>query len=341
MGHVFDELVRRTRGTAIVLEVPDARLALCPTLGGRLFAELAGQFLHRVDLAAVAHPNNPFNNFGGNNFWPAPEGGKFGFNYRGDEWYVQPCINSQPFEKLWAEMSAAAVQKQVTLTNRAGVTVTAAMRRELRLGPLPPWLSQAGAEQAFSYVTRDSFTVLGSTPVEEALIAAWSLEQFRATAGTTAFCLVEQPEAAINFDYYEHPAERITYHQHGLTYRTDGQRRGQIGIRAGAGARCIGFYDVPARLLCVRDNRCAVGGIYFNVADNDQPQGPYSAADSYSIFNSNPDMGAFELETVGAAQVEQGILKGSELSSATSFLAFPDSSALERFLEEQLGPKEA
>jgi hypothetical protein len=225
----------------------------------------------------------------------------------------------------------------VTLVNRAGATVHAVMKREIQLLPLPAWLAKYPAHAALSYVTKDSFAVLNKTSVEEALIAAWTLEQFDATPDTVSFCAVERPEAAINFDFYAHPGERIAYSPRGFTYRTDGQCRGQIGVRVAAGPRFIGFHDLSACVMCIRENRNAASGRYFNMADNDQPQGPYSAADSYSIFNSDKDMRAFELETVGAAQVEQGILKGSELTTTTSFLAFADTAGIKAFLREHLG----
>ena len=340
MADTFDELVRLTQRTTVVFEPPCARVALCPALTGRVFAELGGRFVHRVDLATVERPENPFNNFGGNNFWPAPEGGKFAFNYRGNEWHVQPCINLQPYETVQASASGAIIRKEVTLTNRAGATLRAAMKRDFCIQAPPAWLAKYPAERTLSYLIEDSFVLLNEIRVEEALIGAWTLEQFDATPNTVSFCGVEQPRRAINFDFYEHPGERITYHRGGFTYRTDGQKRGQIGIAAAAHPRFIGFYDLSAGLLCVRENRSIGKGIYFNMADNDQPQGPYSAADACSIFNSGPDMRAFELETIGAADAAQGVLKGSRLASATSFLMFSDPAGIEPFLQDHLGREE-
>jgi hypothetical protein len=337
MADAFDELIRLTQGTTVAFQTACARVALCPALGGRVFAELGKRFVHRVDLATVAHPENPFNNFGGNNLWPAPEGGKFAFNYRGNEWYVQPCINSLPFEAVHAGPSAATIRKEVTLRNRAGVAVHTAMKRNLCIQAPPAWLAKYPAQRTLSYLIQDSLVVLNEIRVEDALIAAWTLEQFDATPDTVSFCVVEEPRRAINFDFYEPPVERITYHRGGFTYRTDGQSRGQIGVSVAAHPRFIGFYDLSVGLLCIRENRSVGNGIYFNIADNDQPQGPYSAADAYSIFNSGSEMRAFELETVGAAQTAQGILKESGLASATSFLAFSDPAEIESFLREHLG----
>jgi hypothetical protein len=76
---------------------------------------------------------------------------------------------------------------------------------------------------------------------------------------------------------------------------------------------------------------------YFNIADNDQPNGPYSAADNYSIYNSGPEMGAFELETVGAACIDDGCLVGSFLVSETAFAVFRKAEDLRRVVDGLLG----
>ena len=145
------------------------------------------------------------------------------------------------------------------------------------------------------------------------------------------------PDEAINFDYYEHPRERIAYHERGFTYKTDGQCAGQIGVKKDACASLIGFHDRTRSLACIREIERSSGTLHFNIADNEQPDGPYSASDVYSIFNSDPDMRAFELETVGGARLENGLLLGSELVSRTTFAVFQSASDLDRFVESALG----
>ncbi|MBU4285261.1 MAG: hypothetical protein KKD76_00015 [Verrucomicrobia bacterium] len=345
----FQELLRIRKGAVLAFQNEKSACALCPDMGGRVFGEVCGRSLHRIDLDTVppspkglrwasCRPDQPFANFGGGNFWPAPEGGKFGFNYRLNEWYVQPCINAEPFLVGALNDRAAVLQKQIALVNRAGTKVETRMQRAFRLIPKPPLgLQRYHLEGFLSYQTTDTFTVLNKVPVDAALLASWTLEQFEGTGQTISFCAVVHPEQAINFDFYEHPSERIAYAPQGFTYKTDARRKGQIGIRQAAGARFIGFYDLSRRLVCVRENCSVAGGLYFNIADNDQPQGPASAADNYSIFNSDADMGAFELETIGSAQVEQKWLKGSELISITTFAIFENPRDLQGFMDETLG----
>jgi hypothetical protein len=308
-------------------------LSLFPTLGGRVFAEVDGESVHRIDLSAARNPSADFNNYGGNNFWPAPEGGEFGFNYRGDEWYVQDGVNLQPFEVD----KGYSLRKKVALLNRRGATVNAVMQRGLEISPLPQMLEGFNLKGFLSYTVHDSFDVANKIGVSDALISVWTLEQFDTTESTVSFCRVANPEGAVNFDFYDHPGDRIAYRPHGFLYKTDGRRRGQIGIKLGANAEFIGFYDLQRGLLCIRENLGPKGGLYFNIADNDQPDGAFSAADTYSIFNSDTDMSAFELETVGCARVEDGILLGSELVSRTSFAVFSDTRELESFVTKYIG----
>lgn len=334
----FQQVMEIKKDTAIKFQHAQGACVLCPDMGARVFGEVCGRSLHRIDLDTVRQPDQPFANYGGGNFWPAPEGGPFGFNYRGNEWYVQPCINAHPFQVGSANDRSAVLQKQVALVNRAGIQVEARMQRAFQLVFQPTDILQRYRLEGFlSYRTTDTFTVLNAVRSNEALLASWTLEQFEGTDQTIAFCAVARPEQAINFDYYEHPGKRIAYAPRGFTYQTDAQRKGQIGIRQAADAQFIGFYDLARRLVCLRENCSAPGGLYFNIADNDQPQGPASAADNYSIFNSDAAMGAFELETIGPMHVEQEWLKGSELMTLTTFAVFANPRDLQGFLEETLG----
>jgi hypothetical protein len=338
----YRELAALKKGSAVFFKTGSAECILCPDMGGRIFCECLGISPHRIDLDCAAHPLDSFNNFGGYNFWPAPEGGKFGFNYRGNEWYVQPAINAQPFLVLKSGKKAAMIGKEVTLVNRAGVKIETSMRRDFRLDEKPPAILREYPLKGFiSYSTTDSFKVRNRVSSGEALIAAWTLEQFEASDETVSFCAVPDSKAAINFDFYDHPGDKITYYGKGFTYRTDARRKGQIGIKKSAGARYIGFFDLSRNLVCVRKNLNPRDGIFFNIADNDQARGPYSAADNYSIFNSDESMKAFELETVGGALIRNSILKGSKLASSTCLAVFERAKDIDDFIDEHLGKKKS
>lgn len=335
----YRELLAIKKGMVLQFQRRGSRCALCPDMGGRVFVEVCGLSMHRIDLECVAQPNRPFNNYGGGNFWPAPEGGKFAFNYQGNQWYVQECINKQPFEVVSRTEEGALLQKRFTLVNRAGTPVDTLMRRKLKLlSVIPPFLEGYRIRDSLYYQTVDSFDVLAPVSIDKALIAAWTLEQFEAIDSTISFCSVPNPQTAINFDFYEHPRDRIRYFRSGFTYKTDGQLKGQIGVKKAAAAAFIGFYDLAQGLLCTRENKSPGCSLYFNMADNNQAGGPFAAADNYSIFNSDADSGKFfELETIGGAHVENGHLKGSELTTETTFAVFEDPQELRKLIQQNLG----
>jgi hypothetical protein len=337
-GNKFQQLRAMKKESLLEFTGGSGICVLCPDLGGRVFAEVCGMPAHRIDLACVAKPDRSFNNYGGGNFWPAPEGGRFAFNYRGNKWYVQECINLQPFELASRAEDSAVISKRVELINRSGTSVQAIMRRELKLlCSLPSFFEHTRLRGALTYQTVDSFEVLSPVTPDQALIAAWTLEQFETSESTISFCPVENSKTAINFDFYDHPKDRISYFEHGFTYKTDGKKKGQIGVKKQCGAPFIGFYDLARSLVCIRQNLSVMDALYFNMADNDQPNGPGSAADNYSIFNSDPDMQAFELELVSGARIQDGLVTGSELVSVTTFAVFEDAGNIRDFVDHHLG----
>lgn len=337
----FQRLLELKADALVTLGSGMNRAAVAPDLGGRVFVEVGGQFVHRIDWKAVKCPNRPFNNFGGTNLWPAPEGGEFGFNYRGDEWMVQPAINNEPFEVTENRDDVVRLFKRAMLVNRKGTVVEVEMHREVEVVAPSAGLAACGPEAMMAVETRDRIRVMNRVATGDALIAAWNLEQFDATEDTMAFVRVAEPQTAVNFDFYEPaPVDLMTPHQNGFTFRVHGTRRGQIGIRQDAGAERIGFYDLTRRMICLKEHTGVLDGMFFNIADNAQPAGVYSAADSYSIFNSDADMKAFELETIGPLMLDGEWLLESPLSSRTTYAVFERPDSILQFLSEELGDRQ-
>ena len=317
------------------LMVPELQSVL--TLADVCSPRWAGKACTRLDIENVENPNREFNNFGGNNPWPAPEGGMFGFNYPGGaDWCVQPGINSEPYKVVSSSDDCIVIAKRLQLINRAGNVVDVEMRRAVELEALPQILIDAAPVSGLCYITRDSISVLNALTTADGLVACWTLEQFDASPCAVSFCAVQKPETAINFDFYKHPEERITCYPSGFTYKTDGACRGQIGIKTSAAPACIGFYDQTRKLLCIRENMNAGSGRYFNIADNDQPNGPFNASDNYSIFNSDADGNFFELETIGTMLENGNSIAGSSLVSMTAFATFDKAGLAEEIIGDLL-----
>ncbi|MDZ4859789.1 MAG: DUF6786 family protein [Candidatus Hydrogenedentes bacterium] len=325
----FDsELVELTCGRGSVL-IP-------PKLHGRIFCQFDGELIHRLDAAALLNPSpDQYDNFGGNSLWPAPEGGPFAFNYLpgGDAWTVQDGIGKAIPSVSCDDGITALVEKHITITNRKGFVIHLGYRRLVSV-PDGNCVPQGYDLNGLSYRTEDIFEPLGDYNTEDVLLAPWSLEQFPGAEGILAFGKVGEESDALNCDFYGQPGDRIALAQGQFTFRLGGDQRQQIGVRVSSRPRLIGALDLPRSMLFLRKTQ-PQEGLYFNIADNDQATGPFSAADLYSIFNGG-DLGFFELETVGAMRVIEGRVAVSTLPSETVILKGSTEELL-RYLSEQEG----
>ena len=327
----------RAHDTGLVeLDGGDGGVLVCPGLQGRIFCRIENELVHRLDVVALVSPSRTsFNNLGGNSLWPAPEGGPFGFNYLpgSNDWVVQEGIAEVPALVTHREAAKAVLEKQINLVNRRGVAIAMTCRRVVSVPGTegsPNGFDLAG----LTYRTEDTFELSGSHRPEEVLLAPWSLEQFPGAEGVTAFCKVNAPKDAINDDFYGSPEERIAYGKNFFTFALGGEARQQIGVRTASAPELIGAIDSGRSILMLRKT-APQDGVYFNIADNDQPRGPYSASDLYSIFNGG-ELNFFELETIGAMRLAGGTLAPSTLVSETTLLK-GEMNELERYLAEREG----
>ncbi len=333
--------LRRHDADLIELVSGDGLVLVSPSLQGRVFCAIGKELLHRLDLERLAHPvAGEFNNLGGNSLWPAPEGGPLAFNYLpgSDQWVVQSGIAETTCRVAPATAREAAVEKVIVLRNRKGTSCRMRFARQVMAGampgaPAPERLAALGL-RAVGYDCLDTLEPLEALTSEALLLAAWSLEQFPGGAGVTAFAKTSSPDRAINFSFYGMPERGPEYRKDYFTLSLDGSVKFQIGVACGANPLLLGALDRARGLLLLRQTE-RQAGVYFNIADNDQPAGPFSAADMYSVFNGGP-LDFFELETIGAMQVEGGRVGACTLRSKT-WLAQGPVEILTRLLAENWG----
>ena len=317
----------------VTLAARDGAVLISPQLQGRIFCTLGDELIHRLDVELMRAPSRTeFNNLGGNSLWPAPEGGPFAFNYLhgSDEWYVQPLVAEAEAVVIEAGLGQAIIEKRGTLTNRAGEAAAATMHRKVALPfdhPVPAGFHLTGIR----YFSEDIVSLDGEHRADTFLIAPWSLEQFPGGDGIIAFGAVAKPEGCVNEDYYGIPGDRLRYCRGGFLFSLGGEERHQIGVRVAHRPRLIGSLDPGRRLLIIRKT-VEQGGRYFNIADNEQAEGPWSARDLFSIFNGG-SLGFYELETIGALQTCGGLVATSTLQSETTILHGP-MDELRRYLRE-------
>ena len=322
---------------AISFESDSGKVILDGALQGRVLAELDGETIHRFDRELAARPSpTEFNNIGGNSLWPAPEGGAFAFNYLEKEWLVQPGVNTAISAERTLANGALYCERLVPLANRRGARFEVAFRRKVAPLPLADLLRGTGVS-GVGYREEDELAFTEPQSPDSAIIGAWSLEQFPKTPKATAFGRAGSGDAraAVNSDYYADPFPVMTFNGADFTFRLGGNERIQIGLSDSRKCEFIGALVPERDLLILRRTPHQEDGRYFNIADNEQPGGVWSASDQYSIFNG-ADMGFFELETIAPAKFANGMVTGSELVSETMIFRGPEE-ALCKMLEEHFG----
>jgi hypothetical protein len=304
--------------TAVIFETVCGRVIVAPGLQGRVICELENEMIHRFDRDIACNPvPGEFNNVGGNSLWPAPEGGEFGFNYHPetDEWYVQASINEQPAEIVHHFESEVMIARTIDLVARRGDIFK--MRWSRVVEPLEVNNSAESGVNAVGYRTLDAFEPMEDYAADTTPVAAWSLEQFPLGAGAIAFGRTEKKAAgSVNTDFYGDPEPRLAYSDEFFVFKLGGNERLQIGVKSVSEPQLIGSFD-PDKLLLIIRRTDTQDGRYVNIADNDQPDGPFSAADMYSVFNGGDELAFYELETIAPMQVKDGLFKGSFLPSET------------------------
>ena len=303
----------------VELKSGDGAVYVSPGLQGRIFCTVGEMMIHQLDVGLANAPDPvEFNNIGGNSLWPAPEGGQVAFNYSpgSDEWLVQPAINSQCPEIVEKSANSVIIEKQLELLNRHNCRAQLKFSREVTVDNES--FSESGL-QGVAYHTLDAFAALEDYSVDELLLAAWSLEQFPGGEGVIAFGKVGgKAEDCINDDFYGDAGNRLSFNDNIFSFRLGGIDRLQIGIKRSSQPELIGAYDPARSLLMIRETQL-VEGKYINIADNEQPDGPFSAEDVFSIFNGG-ELGFFELETIAPMAVKNGLCTGSLLKSKTTIL---------------------
>jgi hypothetical protein len=330
------QLLRTHDAGTIELSCDAGSVLLPPTMAGRIFCQWRGELVHRLDDTALRSPSTTaYNNYGGNALWPAPEGGRFAFNYGpdSDAWIVQESIASAEVSIERHGDDGARLRKSIHLINHKGLMLHLDYIRQLQVHQ--PVLPRGRyALEGMAYSTVDTLAPLGDYDADDVLLAPWSLEQFPGADGITAFGKLAHRAPELNLDFYTDPSARLVRTEGQFTFALGGHERQQIGVPVATGPTLLGALDPHRGFLLLRTSP-AQEGRYFNIADNEQKNGPYSAADLYSVFNGG-ELGFFELETIGAMQVEDGKLAKCSLHSETVILQGSVQELL-RYLSEEKG----
>jgi hypothetical protein len=330
-GSFGDDLRFLQRHTeTVVLSDPRgaARLALCPTLQGRVATSTAAGddgpsfgWLNRA-LIASGRLAPHMNVYGGEDrFWLGPEGGPFGLFFAPGlpqdlaHWQTPAPIDAEPFTLADVSQEAARLRKTMRLTNAFGTVFDLDVEREVRLYPAEQtWRESGAAPKAalavVGFESRNRIINRGAAPWrrESGLVSIWIAGTF-APSPATIIVLPIRPGAEaelgplVNDAYFGHvPADRLATKGSAIYFRGDGQQRGKIGVTPRRARPVLGSYDAAGSALTLVTYTFDAGRDYVNAAWGQQDD-PYGG-DVLNSYNDGPaapgaaPLGPFyELET--------------------------------------------
>jgi len=262
----------------IVLKEGDARVAVAPTLQGRVMTSSAAGdggpgfgWINR-EFIATGKTVPQINVYGGEDrFWLGPEGGQFsiffpkGAEFEFKNWQTPPLIDTVPFD-VQPEKAAnvARFRKRAKLTNYSGTEFDIEIDRSVSL--LSPvnvaeYLDvklPAGVKQV-AYQTQNTLTNKSDQPwsKQTGLLSIWILGMYKPGPETTVVIPFKKGSEAelgpkVIDDYFgKVPADRLVVRDDVLFFSGDGKHRGKIGLTPQRAVPVMGSYDARAGLLTI------------------------------------------------------------------------------------------
>ena len=160
----------------------------------------------------------------------------------------------------------------IELINRKGKTVRLKMQRHVRALSAAELPESKWNLRTAGYTSVDEWIPLDAISTDEALLCAWSLEQFPGAEGIIGFGKCRNTADCLNDDFYGSVAERTSYTENSWIFRLGGPKRLQIGVKANQIAVGIlvvhggvdGVTNINDRLLAAADE---TGGQHQNGQD--------------------------------------------------------------------------
>lgn len=262
--------LRRYHEDLVVLEAADARVAIAPAYQGRVMTSSSGGagglsygWIHRA-LIASGELTPHMNAFGGEDrFWLGPEGGPFalyfppGAPFEFERWQVPAPIDTEAWAIASSSPSEVRFTHAMSLTNRAGNTLSVGVERTVRLVDA----SEIAGEgvRAVAYESDNVITNTGQNAWtrETGLASIWILSMYRPSPRTTVVVPFEtgseeERGAIVNADYFgQVPPERLRVDETAgvIFFRADGRERGKIGVPQPRAREWMGSWDAEHGVL--------------------------------------------------------------------------------------------
>ncbi len=318
---------------AIVLSKGDAAIAVTPGMQGRVMTSTAsgdsGSSFGWInyDLIRSGEKQPHINAYGGEErFWLGPEGGQFSIYFEPDDpfdlehWQVPAAIDTEPFDLVSQEASAARFHREMHLMNYAETHLNIAVDREVRLLDRDEVASLIGIgpdpQLSFvAYQSRNEITNIGDEPwtIDSGTVSIWILGMYNPSPATTVVIpFVEGPVESlgpvVNDAYFgEVPEDRLVIRPGVLFFKGDGKYRSKIGLSRERATPVLGSYDAEGGVLTiVHYNKPTERRLYVNSMWEIQ-ETPFSGDVVNSYNDGPPEPGApplgpfYELESSSPA----------------------------------------
>ncbi len=338
----YDAEFLKSRTDAILLKNRDAAIVVVPEYQGRVMTSTArgaagsssGWINYQLVEQGVLPPEEAAGKldehmyaFGGEErFWMGPEGGQYsiffapGKPFDFADWFTPDPIDNLPWKIT--EQSAGSVRFRTAfqLLNHSGTPFNVGVERTITLlnGNQAGELLGTEIPDSIDFVAYTSINTVvnrgdAAWQPESGLLSIWLLCMFQPSPTTTVFIPYKQGSEAklgpaVNADYFGTvPPERLKAEDGVIYFKTDGTRRGKIGVSPERSLGMAGSYDPVAgrmTLLLYEPPKAYFGYVNSMWEMQDEPYRG-DALNSYNdgpVDDSGEQMGPFyELESSSPA----------------------------------------
>ena len=285
--------VRISAGNAAVTAVLGMEGRLFLTHNNELISLFRPEAAEKISTAATGYFNP-----GGDGFWPAPEGTKFGYEYATGSWKVPAAIVSAQYDIVELKSDSLTIAAEIELINNQQLGIPCRFIRQVSVKEVD---STTVVEQC------DTIEYTGCCELAPGTfsIAPWSLSQFVVDDKTIA--RFGDPGEAVR-DLYMPSRELLDSDGKIVTMKHDKVNRIQLALPEKSG-----FVELlmPEKNLQVTRTSAplADGLLPVDIADYPPDADPATPV-RFSIYND--PSGFMELETVGGCPAE--LVPGSKLT---------------------------
>lgn len=266
------------------------KAAVIATLGmeGRFFYAYDGEVVslfRRESAENISTSKTGYLNPGGDGFWPAPEGTKFGYEYSTGSWRVPAAIISAQYDTVNAAGDSLEIAAEIDLINNQQLGLPCRFIRKVQLKEV---------DGAAVFEQFDAIEYLGCCELAAGTfsIAPWSLSQF--VVDEKSIARFGDPGAPVR-DLYSPSKDLLTSDGKVVTMKHDNKNRIQLALPEKSG-----FVELllPEKNLQITRTSAPLDANLHPVDIADYPPDAEPGAPvRYSIYND--PSGFMELETVG------------------------------------------